>query len=270
VIDGTKLTSRVFAAGLDSEQLKDRVAVITGASRGIGAGIAQRFCDLGIRVGICARKRPDPPSGADRHQVLTIAADVRDSSDLEGLGAVTAERFGQIDIWVNNAGVLEPVGMLAEVDPGRVAHQIAVNVTGVANGTRTFARHVRRREGGGILINVTSGAARSVYPGWAVYCASKAAVDQMTAVVAVEEEAHGLRAYAVAPGLVDTDMQEMIRRSTPEAFPAVLRFIEAKRTGEFNSPAWVADAILELSFGETGATSGSVVKVPNEWERRQQ
>jgi NAD(P)-dependent dehydrogenase (short-subunit alcohol dehydrogenase family) len=256
----------VLGDPLSAEVTEGRVAVITGASHGIGAGMAARFSELGLRIGICARKRPEPPPGADRHHVVTYAADVRDSSDLEAFGSIVAERFGRIDLWVNNAGVVEPIGMVADVDPGMLANQISVNVNGVLNGTRTFSRQLRRRPGGGVLVNITSGAATSVYPGWAGYCASKAAVDQLTRVVASEEAAHGLRAYAVAPGMVDTAMQERVRASSVTAFPAVERFIEAKRTGVFNSTVWVADAILELAFGELGIESGTVLRIPDEKE----
>jgi benzil reductase ((S)-benzoin forming) len=261
-------TNAVLGDRLAADDTDGRVAVITGASHGIGAGMAARFAELGVRIGICARKRPEPPLLADRHHVVAYAADVRDSSDLEAFGSIVAERFGRIDLWVNNAGVVEPIGMVADVDPGMLAHQISVNVTGVLNGTRTFVRHLRSRSGGGVLVNITSGAATSVYPGWAGYCASKAAVDQLTRVVAAEEAAHGLRAYAVAPGMVDTAMQERVRATSPQAFPAVERFIEAKRTGAFNSPEWIADAILELAFGELGIESGTVLRVPDESERR--
>lgn len=222
-----------------------KVAVVTGASRGLGAGLAQRFCDLGMRVGVCARKRPEPPSVADRRHVVSMSADVRDSSDVEGFGAAVVERFGRIDLWVNNAGVVEPIGHLADVDPGMAAHAVAVNISGVANGSRTFARHVRRRRDGGVLVNISSEAATTVYQGWSIYCASKAAVDRLTAVVAAEEAEHDLRCYAVAPGLVDTHVH-VDRRS--------------------NSPGWVADAIVELAFGDRTGTppSGSVVQVPDE------
>jgi NAD(P)-dependent dehydrogenase (short-subunit alcohol dehydrogenase family) len=260
-------TRCVLGSAVLAGDLEGRVAVVTGASHGLGEGMASRFVELGLRVGICARKRPEPPQGAGRHHVLALSADVRDSADIEGFGAAAAERFGRIDLWVNNAGVIEPIGKLADVDPGMVAHQISVNVIGVANGTRTFARHVRRRPGGGVLVNITSGAATTVYPGWAAYCASKAAVDRLTAVVAEEERDHGLRAYGVAPGMVDTGMQALVRASTPEAFPAVERFLEAKRSGRFNTPGWVADAVLELAFGEVAVESGSSVRVPDEWDQ---
>jgi NAD(P)-dependent dehydrogenase (short-subunit alcohol dehydrogenase family) len=260
------VTRCVLGNGARAEDLDGRVAVVTGASHGLGAGMASRFVELGLRVAICSRKRPEPPHGAGKHHVLAMSADVRDSSDVEGFGAAAVERFGRIDLWVNNAGVIDPIGKLADVDPGMVAHHISVNVIGVANGIRTFARHVRRRPGGGVLVNISSGAATTVYPGWAAYCASKAAVDRLTAVVAQEEQASGLRVYSVAPGHVDTAMQHKVRASSPEAFPFVEKFIEVKREGRFNTPEWVADAVLELAFGGVDVESGNVVRVPDEWD----
>jgi benzil reductase ((S)-benzoin forming) len=261
------VTRPVLAKGVSAEALSGRVAVITGASHGLGAGLAARFCELGIRVGICGRKRPEPPAGVDRQMVASMSADVRDASDLEALTASVSQRFGRVDLWINNAGVIDPIGKLADVDPGMIAHHVAVNFIGVANGTRTFARHVRSRPGGGVLVNITSGAANTVYCGWAVYCASKAAVEHLTAVVAEEEKEEGLRAYSLAPGLVDTDMQAKVRAASPKAFPAVEKFLEAKRNGRFNTTSWVADAVLELAFGEVDVPSGGVVRVPDEWER---
>ena len=82
-------------------------------------------------------------------------------SDFDGLAAfadAVVERFGRIDLWVNNAGVLEPIGPLLDDDPAVVAHHMAVNVNGVLFGTMVFARHVADRSGGGVLVNVTSGA----------------------------------------------------------------------------------------------------------------
>jgi len=259
-------TRCVLGNGARAEDLAGRVAVVTGASHGLGAGMASRFAELGLRVAVCGRKRPEPPVGADRHHVLALSTDVRDSSGIEGFGAAAIERFGRIDLWVNNAGVIEPIGKLADVDPGMVAHHISVNVIGVANGMRTYARHVRSRRGGGVLVNISSGASTTVYPGWAAYCASKAAVDRLSAVVAVEEEGQGLRVYSLVPGLVDTAMQHKVRSSSPEAFPAVDKFLDAERAGHFNSPQWVADAVLELAFADVGIASGSTVRLPDEWE----
>ena len=116
------------------------------------------------------------------------------------------EPFGRIDLWVNNAGVLGPIGPLADLPAADVAAVVDINVTGVVHGSAVFARHVRTRPGPGVLVNVSTGAAPSRTRA-AAYCASKAAVDQLTCVVALEEAPHDLRAYALAPEVLDTDMQ---------------------------------------------------------------
>jgi len=236
-----------------------RVAVVTGASRGLGAGLAVHFARRGLHLGLCARHRPvlaarTRPTAHDGHvdapeTPVLAAVDVTDRGALERFADEVVARFGRIDLWVNNAGLLGPIGPLALVDPAEVARTVEVDVVGVLHGSAVFARHVRTRRGGGVLINVTSGAATTPYEGWAAYCASKAAVDQLTRVVALEEARHGLRAYAVSPGLVDTDMQVAIRAADEASFPHVERFRRAAAEHAFNTPAWVADHLLALAFG---------------------
>ncbi|HEX4244334.1 MAG TPA: SDR family NAD(P)-dependent oxidoreductase, partial [Acidimicrobiales bacterium] len=182
---------------------------------------------------------------------------------LDRFGKAVIERFGRIDLWVNNAGVLEPIDFLADADPGALAHHVGVNVNGMLFGSRTFARHVREREGTGVLVNMTSGAARTVYEGMAVYCASKAAVDMATEVVAREEAGHGLTAYAVAPGVVDTEMQTLMRETPIERLPSVNRFVALKEAEAFNSPEWVARFLLDVVEGRF-RPEGVVVRVPDQ------
>jgi NAD(P)-dependent dehydrogenase (short-subunit alcohol dehydrogenase family) len=231
--------------------VEGRVAVITGASRGLGAGLAERFARAGLSLGLCARHEPPVPAGAGRDggpsgRVVTGVVDVTDPTAVDSFGAAVAERFGRVDLWVNNAGVLDPIGPLRDLDPDAVADHVAINVLGVLHGSATFARHVRSRSGGGVLVNITSGAATNPYEGWAAYSASKAAVDQATRVIGAEEADAGLRAYAVSPGIIDTDMQALIRSTPPERFPRVERFLQLKRDNRYSSPAWVADHILRL------------------------
>ena len=236
------------------------MAVVTGASRGLGAGLASTFAEHGFRLGLCARTRPTAPPGAE---ALTVAADVTDAEALDRFGSMVIDRFGRIDLWVNNAGVLEPIDFLADADTAALAHHVDVNVKGVLFGSRTFARHVRQRDGTGVLVNMTSGASRTIYEGMAVYCASKAAVDMATQVVAREEAPHGLLAYAVAPGVVDTDMQAQIRAADEADFPEVARFHQMAADGSFNSPAWVAAHLLALAFGPV-RPDGVTVRLPAE------
>jgi NAD(P)-dependent dehydrogenase (short-subunit alcohol dehydrogenase family) len=236
-----------------------RVAVVTGASRGLGAGLAVHFAASGMHLGLCARHRPrlvarTRPTAQGGHIVsseapLLSAVDVTDRAALADFADAVVERFGRIDLWVNNAGLLGPIAPLALADGAEVAQAIEVNVVGVANGSSVFAAHVRERPGRGVLVNMSSGAATKAYEGWAAYCASKAAVDQLTRVVALEEARHDLSAYAVSPGLVDTDMQTAIRAADPAWFPERDRFRRVAELQRFNSPGWVGDHILGLAFG---------------------
>ncbi|HVB94773.1 MAG TPA: SDR family NAD(P)-dependent oxidoreductase [Acidimicrobiales bacterium] len=237
------------------------VAVVTGASRGLGAGLARAFAHQGLRLGLCARHLPVAPSGAD---AVCGSVDVTDAAALDGFAGEVVARFGRIDLWVNNAGVLDPTGPLADADPEALRRHVEVNVTGALFGCRTFARHVRTRPGGGVLVNISSGAGTKIYEGWAAYCASKAAVDMMTAVVGAEEHAHGLRGFALAPGVVDTDMQATIRATPAARFPSVGRFVQLHRDRAFNSPDRVATFILDLVAGRREATDGVRVRVPDQ------
>lgn len=240
------------------QALSGKVAVVTGASRGLGAGLAAHFAAAGLELGLCARHRPElavatRPRAHDgvvepATPALCQAVDVADHGQLEAFASAVVERFGRIDLWVNNAGLLEPMGPLADARPAALARLVEVNVTGVLFGSAVFARHVRARPGGGVLVNISSGAATRPYAGWAPYGASKAAVELATEVVALEGRPDGLAAYAVSPGVVDTDMQAAVRATPAERFPEVGRFLQLHDDGAFTPAAEVAERLLELAF----------------------
>ncbi|MDX1605889.1 MAG: SDR family NAD(P)-dependent oxidoreductase [Candidatus Competibacterales bacterium] len=240
---------------------RDKVAVITGASQGLGAGIARHFAALGIRLGLCARTLPQAPDGVDS---LVRSLDMTDPVAVDAFAAAVEQHFGTIHLWINNAGVLEPIAPLRSIDPADFRRLIEINLLGVMHGSRAYVRHCRRRGNGGVLINISSGAARKAYAGWSAYCASKAAVDRFSEAVALEEAEQSLRVYAVAPGIVDTEMQERIRATPAERFPMVDKFHALKAEDRFNSPGFVAETLLGYAFDTDWAPSEVLVRVPEE------
>lgn len=244
--------------------LSGKVAVITGASRGLGAGLAERFLEHGLSIAACARHQPSLDGVNAGANSLTQAADVTDPDAMTAFCDAVVERFGRIDLWINNAGLLAPIGPLRDNDPAEFARHIAVNVVGVFHGSRAFIRHLRARGGTGVLVNISSGAARNAYAGWSAYCAGKAAVDRMSESIALEEAGTGLRVHAVAPGIIDTDMQAMIRSCSPEQFPRVQKFQDLKAKDGLSSPSFVADKLLELAFAADGADHAVAMTLPLE------
>ena len=216
--------------------------MVTGASRGIGAGLAAHFAGQGLRLGLCARTVPAAPPGADG---LAGAVDVTrparwTPSPTRWSTASVGSTCGSTTPGCSARSVRWP----RPTRPRWRAH-VAVNVLGRARARPPSPGTCAADPGEGTLVNLSSGAATSAYRGWAAYCASKAAVEMLTEVVGLEERASGLRAYAVAPGVVDTDMQALIRSTPDEDFPAVARFRALHAGRAFASTAWVARSILE-------------------------
>lgn len=226
-----------------------KVVFISGASRGIGAGLAEYYAELGMKLILCSRSEPVLANGEG---VISRPIDVRDEEGIESLVVEAEGRFGAIDLWINNAGVLEPVRPIRDVSTAAFREHLEINLIGVFIGMRAYIAHRRRisesSTSGGTLINVSSGAAWSAYQGWGAYCAGKAAVERLTEVVAEEEADTGMRVYAVAPGVVDTPMQDLVRASDEEDFPAVQRFRDMKKENALNSVRFVADEFLAIAF----------------------
>ena len=212
-------------------------------------------------MGLCARSAPVLPEGSD---VVSLQVDVRDAAAMEAFAQRVEERFGTIDLWINNAGVLAPMGPLRDLDAAAFRDHVDTNLTGVFLGSQVYVRHLRSKGGGGALINISSGAAWNAYAGWTPYCASKAAVERLTECLALEEAGSGLRAYSVAPGVIDTAMQEAIRASSPEVFPESERFLDMKVQDSFNSVGFVAGHLLELAFDPARAEDPVAQRLPDE------
>jgi benzil reductase ((S)-benzoin forming) len=224
-----------------------KIAVITGASRGLGAGMARRMAERGLRLGLCARSTLDEWESIPEGAVAKVV-DTTDPHEVERFTHDVVADLGPIDLWVANAGVLHPIDQVRDTDPAEFARNIEINVLGTFTGDAAFVRHRREVGPGGVLVNISSGAGRKGYSGWGAYCASKAAIDRLSECLALEEGEAGLRVHSVAPGVIDTGMQAQIRETPAHRFPAVQRFHDLKANDGFATTQEVADQVLALAF----------------------
>jgi len=246
-----------------SDVWSKKTVFVTGASRGLGLGMVEEFLARGLIVAGCARA-PSAPISHDNFYYESI--DVTDEATLSKFVGSVSEQAGAIDMWINNAGVLDPVRFLRDLTSSDLADHLNINVGGVLNGSRQFVAHRKKHGGHGVLINISSGAATKGYAGWGAYCSGKAAVDRLSECLQLEEGDTGLRVHSVAPGVIDTQMQETIRSLTQEEFPMVEKFHAIRRDNLFNTPKFVAQHLLTLAFSNEEVTHPVVIRLPNESE----
>jgi len=199
------------------ERLAGKRVIVTGASRGIGAAAAEAMAAEGAALMLLARSADALADVAARivaagGRAEARACNVADYGALEAAVAATREAFGRVDVLVNNAAVIEPIGPLAASDPAAWAHAADINFKGIYFGMRAVLPAMRA-QGAGVILNMSSGAAHNPLEGWSHYCASKAAVQMLTRCVHLENKGRGIRVTGLSPGTVATDMQRAIRAS---------------------------------------------------------
>ncbi len=236
----------------------DSAYIITGTTRGIGRALAQAVLARGKQLFAISRT-PRMQQDSRRHD---YACDLGDPDQIRNTMTAVMTAIGRMAcadvILINNAGVLTPIGPIEKATDDQIRQHLAVNLQAPALLTAQFIRlgdHVpgRRR-----IINITSGAGEHPYAGWALYCASKAAVNMLTASVALEqrERERPVGVCAVAPGVVDTDMQHVIRCTSGADFPEREHFARLHAEGRLAPPEQVADLILELDIRGLLASGG--------------
>lgn len=191
-----------------------KTVLITGASRGIGAEAARVFALAGANVGLLARSAQAVEALASElgDGAFGMACDVSDYSQVEASVRACIDRFGGLDVLINNAGVIEPISHLATADPAGWGHAIDINLKGVFYGMRA-ALPVMMAADGGTILTVSSGAAHFPIEAWSHYCASKAGAAMLTACADAETRARGIRSMGLSPGTVATQMQREIKTS---------------------------------------------------------
>jgi NAD(P)-dependent dehydrogenase (short-subunit alcohol dehydrogenase family) len=248
------------------ESLRDRVAIVTGASRGIGLGIAAELVRLGARVCVTARHADALEAAVAELGGPDVAVAVpgkADDGDHQAETVATAMKaFGRLDMLVNNAGINPVYGPLIDVDPGAAAKILAVNVLAPIAWTRR-ARDAWMGEHGGAVVNMSSVAALRASPGIGMYGVSKAALIRLTQELAVEL-GPGIRVNAVAPAVVKTKFATALyegredkvsaayplkRLGMPEDIAGVVAFLLSDQAGWITGQTLVLDGGVTLTGG---------------------
>ncbi len=245
----------------NSKKLDGKVAVVTGASKGIGAAIAKHLAAEGAAVVV---NYASSKQGADRvvdeivkqgGTALAVQADVSKKAEIEQLFAKTKKAFGKLDILVNNAGVYE-FSPLEDVTEEHFHKHFNLNVLGLLLTTQEAARHFGPE--GGSIINISSGASTSAPPGASVYSATKAAVDTITKSLAKELGPRNIRVNAVNPGMVET---EGVHAAGLHESDFRKWFESQSPLGRIGQPDDVAPAVVFLASSDSGWITGETLHV---------
>jgi 3-oxoacyl-[acyl-carrier protein] reductase len=248
--------------GFSADTLRDRVAIVTGASQGIGRAIAVELARVGAHVAVCSRRKEalEPVADlvrAEGRRALPVACDVGDARQVDDVVARTLDAFGRIDILVNNAGyrIRSP---LEDLPRSEWDAMVATNLTGVFLLSQAVGR-VMIRQRAGKIINVTSVAGRSGSRGMAAYAAAKAGAAVLTQSLGAEWAKHGITVNAVAPGPVETEGVREVWK-TPAMIAQAAREVPLQRLGRPEEIAWavifVASDQANFMTGETIYVSG--------------
>jgi len=230
------------------------VAIITGASSGIGLALARHAAGAGAVVATVSRR--EAPG-------THLAADLSDPGAWQGVVGWMADlvvaHSGHDVAFFHCAATLDPIGFAGEVDASAYTAQVLLDSAAPQVLGAGFLAAVAGLAEGAVLVLVSSGAAVHVYPGWSAYGAGKAAVDQWVRTVGAEQEARGgrVRVVSVAPGVVDTAMQEAIRETDPARFPGRDRFVRLRAGGALRRPEDVAAELWSLA-GRRDLPNGAV------------
>ncbi len=257
-----------------SEALAGRQALITGASQGLGLAMARAFLTNGASVFICGRDEATlerahaelKPLCGEGQQVAAQPSDVADPNQVESLVAAATERFPQLSILVNNAGVYGPKGPISEVDWWEWAQAIQINLFGSVLAARALVPHLKRI-GHGKIIQLSGGGATSPLPGLSAYAASKAAIVRFVETLALELREHNVDVNAIAPGALNTRLLDEVVAAGPDKVGKAFheRSVEQQRSGGTPLERGAELAVWLASSDSDGITGKLLSAVWDPW-----
>lgn len=239
----------------------DKVVLVTGSSAGIGLSIAKQFLEAGAMVMLNSNRKEQldhalETLGPLRERAAGFHADVRRAAEVETMYQAHLDRWGRIDVLVNNAGIW-PTAPVAEMSEEQWDATLDVNLKGPFLTSRLAARQMIAQDGGGKIVNIASGSWKNARVGAAAYCASKAGLVMLTAVLAMELAPHRINVNAVAPGLIDVPREATTQRGRD------YRAATVKLTpwGRMGKPEEVGHVVLMLCTPQAEYVTGAVVGV---------
>ena len=233
------------------------VFLVTGASKGLGRSLSLSIANSGCTVIALARESPELNSievelkKISQESFAIWMRSIRFFTNLRISGKIVSN-FGHLSGIIHNAGIINPIGNMLDVEREDWEQTIQVNLLGVQDLTRSLdsiiggENHTR-------ITTISSGAAQRSLHGWSAYCVSKAGLDMWTMCMAEEGANENISALAIAPGIVDTGMQEEIRNADESSFPLLQNFKDYYNNGELSKPDDVANKLLPYCLGKLGA-----------------
>ncbi|MBW6478147.1 MAG: (S)-benzoin forming benzil reductase [Bacteroidales bacterium] len=231
--------------------------IITGHSKGLGAGITTALIDENHHIhGISRTDNTDLQklAAAKGCKMNFYSCDLSHTDTIEPIMKLVFENISQKDCdgvyLVNNAGIINPIGPVETLEPAQMDLHMRINLLAPMLMIREFVKHFSGWKTEKRVLNISSGAATNPYHGWSNYCTGKAGLDMFTRCIATEQEEkdHPVKLMAVAPGIIDTDMQTTIRGTTEEQFIHKKKFVELKESGQLIAPNLAGKKLKELLF----------------------
>jgi len=241
-------------------RFQDQVVVVTGAGRGIGYSLAERFASEGSEV-VIAEKNPE--TGASSAQKLNAtfeSLDVSDAANVKQVVDSVVKRHGKIDVWVNNAGIAHK-GYAVDLEPDDWDADIGVMLSGAFYAAR-YVGKMMIEQGRGNMVNIASVNGLFAQKGRAPYCSAKAGLIMLTKVLASEWAEHGVRVNAVAPGVV---MTELVQQGIDQGIVTEQTYLSRIPMGRMGDLNEVVEAVTFLASDEASFVTGEVLRVDGGW-----